>query len=274
MQQQLYETFTQDKHHTTMFNMTSTFWKDRLRASAIHLLISLCIAAMAAVLVFLAWYPYPYRDISGGRDLFIILVSVDVVIGPLITLTVFNRGKPAAELRRDLAVVALLQLVALGYGLWTMFVARPVHLVFEYDRFRVVHAIDVPLELMDRAPASVQALPLSGPTLLALRPFRDQREESEATLAALQGLSLAARPDLWQPYDEARQRVLQRARPVTELKQRSAGKAPTIDPVIARAGRAPERMVYLPMVGRQSAWTVLLDAATADVLDFIALDSF
>ena len=118
-------------------------WKERLGAAGIHLGISLAIAALAALLVFGLWYPYPYREISGGRELFLLVVSVDVILGPLITLAVFNRAKPWMELRRDLAVVALIQLAALGYGLWTVSVARPVHLVFEIDRFRVVHAIDV-----------------------------------------------------------------------------------------------------------------------------------
>jgi hypothetical protein len=257
-----------------MLTKTLFFWKDRLRASAIHLGISLGLAILAAVLVFALWYPYPYREISGGRALFLILVSVDVVIGPLITLAVFNRAKPMKELRRDLAVVGLIQLAALAYGLWTMFLARPVHLVFEYDRFRVVHAIDVPPELLGRAPPQVKAMPLTGPTLLALRPFHSEEEKSEATIAALQGLILSARPDLWQPYDDARQRVLQAARPVTALRQRLITSAAQIDTVIARTGRTAESLAYLPMVGRQSFWTVLLDPVTAEVLDFIPLDSF
>jgi hypothetical protein len=257
-----------------MLTTTSFFWKDRLRASAIHLGISLCVAALAALLVFLVWYPYPYRIISGGRELFTILVSVDVVIGPLITLAVFNRNKPRSELRRDLAVVGALQLVALGYGMWTMYAARPVHLVFEYDRFRVVHAIDVPPELMNRAPENIDAMPLTGPTLLALRPFRDEREKSEATLAALQGLMLGARPDLWQSYADARQRVLQAAKPVAALKQRYASKTAEIDAAIARTGRPAATLLYLPIVGRQSSWTVLLDPSTAEVLAFLPLDSF
>ena len=107
--------------------MTETrpfFWKDRLRASGLHFCISLCIAALAAMLVFFVWYPAYYREVSGGRDLFLILVAVDVVLGPLITLVIFNRAKPWPVLARDLAVIALLQLVALGYGMWTVFVAR------------------------------------------------------------------------------------------------------------------------------------------------------
>ena len=256
-----------------MFTLTSFFWKDRLRASGIHLAISLGVALIAAILVFGLWYPYPYREISGGRALFLLLVSVDVIIGPLITLAVFNRAKPMKELRIDLAVVGLLQLMALGYGLWTMFVARPVHLVFEYDRFRVVHAIDVPLELMNRVPGKIQAMPLTGPTLLALRPFRSETEKSEATMAALQGLMLSARPDLWQPYSDARQQVLQVARPVTLLKQRFASRAAEIDAVIVRTGRRAETPFYLPMVGRQSFWSVLLDPIVSEVLDFMQLES-
>jgi glycerol uptake facilitator-like aquaporin len=94
------------------------FWRDRLQASAVHLAISAAIAALAAALVFWLWYPYPYREISGGRELFLIVVSVDVILGPFITLAVFNRTKPWTVLRRDLVVVAILQLLALG--LWAV----------------------------------------------------------------------------------------------------------------------------------------------------------
>ena len=258
-------------------NMRTTInfgWKDRLKASGIHLGISLVIALLAALLVFGLWYPYPYREISGGRELFFIVVIVDVILGPLITLAVFNRAKPWPELRRDLALVALIQLSALGYGLWTVFVARPVHMVFEYDRFRIVHAVDVPEQLLNRTPHDVVALPLTGPTLLSLRPFRDGKEKMDATMAALEGLSLSARPDLWQPYADAKSEIWQTAKPVSELRVRFATQATAIDAAISATGRQPETLVYLPMVGRKSFWTVFLDPITAEVLGFMPLDSF
>jgi len=121
-----------------------TDWKFRLKAAAVHLCISLLVAGCAAWLVFGVWYPYPYREISGGRELFMLVVTVDVMLGPLITFIVFDRRKPRRELGRDLALVGLIQLAGLGYGLWTVHAARPVHLVFEIDRFRVIHAVDVP----------------------------------------------------------------------------------------------------------------------------------
>ena len=178
--------------------------KDRLGASGIHLGISLCVAVFAAALVFGLWYPYPYGEISGGRELFFLVVAVDVIMGPLITLAIFNRAKPRRELLIDFTVVGLLQLAALGYGLWTVFAARPVHLVFEYSRMTVVHAIDVDADLLAKAPTSLQKLPVTGPTVIALRPFKNPAEQFDATMAAFEGFPLAARSDLWQAYEPVR----------------------------------------------------------------------
>ncbi|MGE0496329.1 MAG: TfpX/TfpZ family type IV pilin accessory protein [Ramlibacter sp.] len=249
-------------------------WKDRLRASGIHLSISLAIAALAGLLVFGLWFPYPYREISGGRDLFMIVVAVDVILGPLITLTIFNRAKPWAELRRDLAIVGLIQLAGLLYGMWTVALARPVHLVFEIDRFRVVHAVDVPPELLDRAPANLQAMPWLGPTLLAVRPFRNSQESMEATLAALRGLPLGARPDFWQSYAQAKPQLLKAIKSVEILKARFPDRASEIDAVLQTVGRHAESTSYLPMAGRKFYWTAFVDPVTADVVAFMPLDSF
>jgi hypothetical protein len=249
-------------------------WKERGKASGIHLAISVCVAAAAATLVFALWYPYPYRSISGGTELFFLLSGVDVAIGPLVTLAVFNRQKPQAELRRDLTIVGLIQLAALGYGLWTMAQARPVHLAFEIDRFRVVHRVDVPDELLARKPADVEAFPWFGPTLVAVRPFRSTNESADATMAALGGLQLGARPDLWEPYAAAKPRVLKAAKPVTELEARFRQRAAEIDSTLAALGRKPESTLYLPLVGRKAFWTAFVDPATADVVGFMPLDPF
>ena len=84
-------------HHTATFD-----WRQRLRAAGVHLGLCALVALMAAVLVFFLWYPYPYRVISGGRELFQLVVGVDVIVGPLITFAIFDRAKPRTELRRDL----------------------------------------------------------------------------------------------------------------------------------------------------------------------------
>ena len=248
--------------------------KDRLGASGIHLGISLCVAVFAAALVFGLWYPYPYGEISGGRELFFLVVAVDVIMGPLITLAIFNRAKPRRELLIDFTVVGLLQVAALGYGLWTVFAARPVHLVFEYSRMTVVHAIDVDADLLAKAPTSLQKLPVTGPTVIALRPFKNPAEQFDATMAAFEGFPLAARSDLWQAYEPVRADVLKEAKPVAELRARFSNQAAQIDRAIAATGKPVTDLRYLPLLSRKTAWTVLLDTTTAEPLGYLPLDSF
>ena len=256
--------------------ISSASWKGRLKASGIHLGISLTLAVLAALLVFLVWYPYPYREISGGRELFWLVVSVDVIMGPLMTLAVFNPGKTRRQLGQDLFVIGLLQLAALGYGLWTVAVARPVHLAYEIDRFRVVHAIDVPAELLPKAPPELQHLPLTGPTLLSVRDFKNAAESFDATIAAVAGAALGARPDLWQSYEAAKSQIKGYAKPLADLKKRFPLRVAEIDAALKSASstRLEAGISYVPLAGRNVFWTVLIDASTTEVIAFVPIDSF
>lgn len=245
----------------------------RLKATGIHFALSVLLAVLAALLVFLVWYPYPYRDISGGRNLFLLVVAVDVVMGPLLTLTVFNPHKPIGELRRDLTLIVILQLAALGYGLWTVAVARPVHLAFEINRFTVVHAIDVPDTLLVKAPPELQNMPWTGPTLLSVRPFRDNAEQTEATMMAMSGLPVGAQPNLWQSYEKGKLEVIANAKPLAELKARFPARVQDIDATL-KSVPSGVSIGYVPLVGRDTFWTVFIDMKTAEVLAFVPIDPF
>jgi hypothetical protein len=254
-------------------------WKSRFIAAGIHLGISLGLAALAATLVFVVWYPYPYREISGGRSLFGMVVAIDVVMGPLLTLVIFNRSKPIRLLRRDLTIIGALQLAALGYGLWTVAQARPVHLVFEIDRFRVVHAFEVAPSLLKRAPAQWRQLPLTGPTLLSVRDFKSSDERLKAIFAALEDENVGANPDMWQDYEKAKPKILARARSLDDLKKRFPDRIGDVDQALKSASwvdRPAESVSYLPLVShnRTFFWTVLVDSKTAEVIAFVPIDSF
>jgi hypothetical protein len=253
-------------------------WKSRFIAAGIHLGISLGLATLAATLVFVVWYPYPYREISGGRSLFWMVVSIDVIMGPLLTLAVFNRSKPINTLRLDLAIIGVLQLAALGYGLWTVALARPVHLVFEIDRFRAVHAFEVDSELLIVAPPAFQQLPLTGPTLLSVRDFKNADENFAMTNAAFAGTQIGAQPSMWQDYQKAKPQILARARPLEDLKKRFPGQITEIDQALKSASSKdwPAGSVgYIPLNSRDSDfWTVLVDRQTAEVIAFVPIDSF
>ena len=249
-------------------------WKERLRASGIHLGISMVIAALAAWLVFGLWFPYPYGELAGGRQLFLLLLGVDVVLGPLLTLVVFNSRKRLREKVLDFTVIGLLQLGALGYGLWTASQARPVHLVYEYSRLAVVTAAQVPGNQLEKSPPELRALPWNGPTLLSLRPLKDAKEQFDSTMLATRGVPQAAQPELWQAYDAARAAILETARPLEGLKTKYPAETALIDSAITKTGKPADRLLYMPVLSRDTAWSVLIDAETARPVGFVPLDPY
>lgn len=254
--------------------MQNIEFQNRMKAGTTHLFCSFVLAMCAAGMVFWIWYPYPYREISGGRELFQIIVIVDVLIGPMITLVIFDIRKSALKLRCDLFVVLMVQLLALGYGLWTVAMARPVHVVFEIDRFRVVHAIEVDIDLLRESPTEFKKMPWTGPTFLSIRKFRNAEEQMQATLAAVQGVPLGARADLWQPYSVAVPEVLIAAQPATVLLKRLPQFDAAIRKELLSKGRVPEQALTLPLVGRNSFWTIFVDPKTAQVITALPIDSF
>lgn len=250
-------------------------WKERSRAAGLHLLASVGVALLAAVLVFHVWYPYPYGELAGGNGLFRLLVSVDVVMGPLLTFVVFNRAKPRRELWRDLSVIVLLQLAALAYGLHTVYQARPVYLVHEVDRFRVVMAADIePADLVQAQPA-FRALPYFGIRLIGVRPARDGDESLHSLELALAGKDLSLQPQRWQELDEAnRAEVRRRARDMAFLRPRAKDGGKALDRLLADRGIPPEQVIALPLVGRRDDWSVLMDRRTLQIIGYLPIDAF
>ncbi|WP_430407397.1 hypothetical protein [Hydrogenophaga sp.] len=110
------------------------------------------VAASVAWLVFGVWYPTPFHELTGGRTLFLILMAVDVVCGPVLTLVLFDPAKSRFKWRLDLALIVFTQLTALAYGLNQVAAARPVFVAFEGDRFRLVQALDIDESRLQEAP--------------------------------------------------------------------------------------------------------------------------
>lgn len=238
----------------------------RIQAALLHLLGSVLVVGLLAALVVVFWYPFPYWKSSGGINLLALIAGVDVVLGPLVTLVIFNIRKPRKELRTDILLVVLLQLSAMGYGLWSAYQARPVFNVFEYRLFRVVHAADIPDALPGGEPAvGVVGMPgvFDRPALLSLRDFQDNREQIEATAAALEGLSLSARPDFWQPYGQAQPAVRAAAKPLRELVDSGQVDADTVSALTHDTGQSVDAFGYLPMVDRVGDWVVVVDLQTS-----------
>lgn len=245
----------------------------RARAAGWHLLISASVAALAAALVFGLWYPGAYRHLSGGRGLFILVVTVDVILGPLLTFAVFNLKKGWPHLRRDLAIIGVIQMAGLVYGLHTVYVVRPVATVFETDRFRVVTAAEVHEPELPKALPEYRSLPLTGPWLLTARRPEAGPERNDVLMMSLEkGIDVSQRPSFWLPYEKGRAAALERARPVELLIKQYEARAAEFRAELAAANVPESEARFLPVMARGD-WVAILDAK-GHIATFIAADGF
>jgi hypothetical protein len=246
-----------------------------LKAAGIHLGLSLLVAAMAAILVFGLWYPYPYRDLVGGIQLFLLVVGVDVVCGPLLTAVLFNPAKPRTELVRDLALVALIQLVALAYGMYSVALGRPVHMVFEVDRLHIVTAADVQPDDLAKARPPWNTLPWTGPNVIGLRDPINSDDMMKSLDLSLQGNEPSQRPHWWQDFELSRPVMLKRAKPMAALRNKHPLEVAQIDAAVAKAGRGDADLLWLPLTSfKTTEWVALIDAKTALPVAYLPLDGF
>lgn len=243
-------------------------------AAGVHLLCSLGIALLAGCLVLGLWFPYPYRELAGGRELFLLIIAVDVVCGPLLTLVLYNPAKSRAELWRDLSLVVLIQLAALGYGLHVVWQARPLYLVQEVDRFKVIALPELDPTEVARLPPALQPRWTGGPVTVAIREPKDVEERQKVLFESIQGgRDYAERAEFYLPYEgEAAFKSLQRAKPLAAFLQKQP-----MQEAVARALAADHRqdmaqLLYLPVVSRQD-WVAVLDQQ-GQIQGFLKGDGF
>jgi hypothetical protein len=246
----------------------------RLLAALVHLGISGLVTAVAAAIVFLLLYPSPFSTMAGGFELFFLVVGVDLAMGPLLTLVVFNPRKPRGELVRDLGIIGLLQLAALLYGLHAVSEGRPVALAFEVDRFRLVSAAEVQVEQLAEAPEGHRSLSLTGPRLVAAIKPLDPDEQLRAIEVGMQGIDLGMQPRYWRPYEAHASEALRRARPAELLIRRDENLATQIEQFAASAGVPASQLVFLPFVSRKASWVILLEPAHGQPVGYLPVDGF
>jgi len=243
--------------------------KIRARAVGLHLLGSLAVASLAWWIVFRLWYPPPFAELAGGSTLFLILVSVDVIIGPALTAVVANPSKPRAELLRDLSVILVLQLAAMAYGLHTMAAARPVAIAFEVDLFRVVSAVEVDETTLLSAPPALRRLSWTGPVVMAAVKPSDPSEQLRSIELGMAGVPLAALPASWREYAPSAAKAWAAAKPATLFLTGQPTYAAEVQARALAAGVNLTDLRTLPLMARRAEWVVLIAAPDARIVGYL-----
>lgn len=238
----------------------------RLKAFLLHLAASALIALLALLLVFRLWYPAPLHEALGVTHIFLLLLLIDVILGPLLTLLVYKTGKKTLVM--DLAIIAALQLAALGYGLWTVAEGRPAWIVYNADRFDVVTVVDIDTRQLDEALPEYRNAPWTGPRWVgATRPDDIEQRNSIIFEAVQGGYDLAQRPYLYRPLTEMTQAIQQRAQPLDKLTDFNDATA-----VRDALYNWPDAAAWVPLMARVKPMVVLLGKNHSDVLAIVDLN--
>ena len=242
----------------------------RYRASSIHFLISALVVGVLFAVIFFVWYPGPTFRIAGAVSIVLVLVGVDLVLGPALTLIVYKEGKPG--LKFDLAFIALVQVAALVYGAYTFYQERPYYMVFAVDRFNLVTEPQI-----DRAQILYPEL-TEKPFADVIRVFArrpDDPAEFQEFLDSvmIQGKpDLEARPEYWEPYEDGKDIILQAAKPLEDIKRTSDQDERRVQQAFAKYQGDHPRLGYVPIGVLDENIGMIIDLDTAEPLGVIEVD--
>ncbi|MEJ0086640.1 MAG: TfpX/TfpZ family type IV pilin accessory protein [Pseudomonadota bacterium] len=248
-------------------------WREKWRAFAIHFAVTLVFAAGAAAIIFGAWFPDPFDTLIGGAELFVLVVGCDLVLGPLLSLVIWDSRKGRGKLVFDYCVVGVIQIAALVYGVWIVAGSRPVYVAFVGDRLEVVTARDIrPDELAAARDPIYRSPPLTGPRLVAV--VVPPAERTDALFQALDGNEEQSRPKFFVPYESQLSTIQKHIFPLADLEKRHPEGKEKIAAARASTGLPDSQLRWMPLRYREAFWTVLVDAGTGRPLEYFDLDPY
>ena len=241
----------------------------RFQAFAIHLLISSIILGSFLAFVFLVWYPQPFFIVEGLVDIVWVLVAVDVVLGPALTLVVFKTGKPG--LKRDLSIIAAIQIVGFIYGANTFYQERPYFAVFyDSDSFEVITA-----SAMNNTGKTNPALnhsELGGPIMVYVEQPKDI-DDLKIILEDMKqgGPPIHLRTEYYRPLKGHINKAFKLSKNLDEL-QKIPANGKTISRFKAEYGERVGDFAYFPITGNLTSRLLAIDRDTEAVVDYININ--
>lgn len=230
-----------------------------------HLFISLIISLVIIGLVFLIWYPYPLAKAVGVTHIFLMMLAIDVIVGPVLGFLVYKQGKKT--LKVDLAVIILIQLSALLYGVYTIQEGRPIWLVFNVDQFEVVRNNEIYNKNIKQAAARFQEVSLLGPQFAAIKLSENSEQKQKDMFdEVINGISLSQRPERYVEITQVKTKIQQRAQEIKLLELYN-------DPQLVQKTLAkyPQATAFVPLKANAVDMTVLINKEKGEVIKIVDL---
>ena len=239
---------------------------NRFNASLVHLLGSAVVLFLVFALVRFIWYPEPFFSSASGINLMLILVPIDLVVGPLVTLIIFNPKK--ASLKFDLACVLACQIAFLFYGLWSIYLARPVYVAFDEDWFRLVSANEI--EAKEQAKAKYPAfrsLPVLGPQVIGTIMPADREKRAQIVVASISGMGVQNLPEYYVPYNDVMPIVKSVAKTAKDMKFLSGEERARVSSYELKMTQQGRQVRFVPLRAKTTLMFVAVDPKNGAVIE-------
>lgn len=243
---------------------------NRFGAFAIHLGISLVIFAVLAAIVVYVWYPDFFFTTDGGWQGIRIIAVVDLVLGPTLTLVVFNHRKPRRELRRDLSIIAAIQCLCLAAGVYVVYMERPLALVYSDGYFMSMsaddyHSAGLPVPDLDDFPGP-------WPKRVVVDLPDDPAEQALVRRDALQqGRPLRALASHYEPYDRELLEIDRNALPADTLAKHETATG-DLGAWIDQHGGSLDDYAFFPFGARYGFLVLGIDRASGTIVGLLNTD--
>ena len=238
----------------------------RLKAFALHVSGSASALTLVLGTLYLGWYRWPGWYLSGVLHVAGILVVVDVVLGPTLTLIVANPRKPRRELARDVTIIVTVQLAALLYGTTTLWLGRPLYYTFSVDRLELVQASDLkPADILAgrRENPSLAPYWLSLPRWVWAPLPADPNEAQKIVSGTLfGGTDVTQMPRYFKPWDQGLPDLRAKLVALDAMKYFSRKEKQTLGRRMTRRGLAPDQPDAMVLWGGSRHLLAVFDPAT------------
>lgn len=237
---------------------------NRYQAFGLHFLGSAAVITCIFCFIKFVWYPHQLFEVANGLELLKILILVDLVLGPLIMLVIFNPKKKS--LKFDVTTVLICQLLFLGYGVWSLYTVRPVYLAFVEKQFVLVKANEI--EDSDIAKVTVEKfkqLPQLGPQFVGTQLPDSQQKREEILFAGLGNMGIENLPQYYVDYAHIKGQVLAASKELSQQNLDDTSKI-QLESIRQDFEKQGKKVLFCPLKTRSNKLFVVIDASNGDAL--------
>jgi hypothetical protein len=250
--------------------------KYRLNAFGWHLLASATALLIIVGGIYLGWYRWPGWYLADATQVTRVLIGVDLVVGPLLTLVIANPTKPLRTLARDVSVIAACQLIALGYGSWSLWNGRPLYYAFSEDVLQLVQAYDISA---DQAAIGNKDNPRLAPHwysrprwIWAPLPPEESERDKIIQAAISGGDDVIAMPSHYKPWNDGLDALRSQLKKLDDVKYFSSKDKKRLRERMQARGLVLDQANAIALTGRGRPLLALINPANGEVTTILSID--